>query len=312
VKQKIFQKIKKEIKKANNIAILSHFDPDGDSIGSMAALSLALNKLKKKNSIITSVFPEEYKWLIKNINIINGTNKNYGFDLIFVLDSCDLNRVNMQNIFKNKPFIINIDHHIDNKNFGNINYIEDISSVGEIIFNLLNYLKIKITKDIAESLYVAIITDTGNFRYENTKRSTFITAAQLLLSGIKPYNIVKKVYESRALGELEIYKEALKNIKFVSGGRIVYTKLKTASKVEVRSIVDFIRTFEKIEIAMVFKKLKTDLFKVSLRSKSRADVNKIAKKYGGGGHKRASGCTIKGKEKDIINSILNTAKKELI
>lgn len=312
MKKKIFQKIKEKLKKADNIAILSHFDPDGDSIGSMIALSLALKILRKKSSIITAVFPKEYKWLLKNINIIDNPQKSYKPDLVFILDSSDSNRVNMEKIFKNNPFIINMDHHLDNKNFGDINCIENTSSVGELVFDLLNFLKVRITKSIAEAIYVAIITDTGNFRYENTKESTFMVAAQLVKAGLKPYDIVKKVYENRDLGELDVYKEALKNIKFVNNGKIVYTNLTTASKIEVRSVIDFIRTFEKAEVAIVFKKLSSKLFKISLRSKSFADVNKVAKEFGGGGHKKASGCTVRGREKEIIKYVIDATKKQIL
>lgn len=311
MKKKIFQRIKNKIKQANNIAIISHFDPDGDSLGSMVALSIALNQLKKKNFIITASYPIEFKWLVKHLNIITKPHKHYQPDLVFVLDSSDLNRVNMQTIFKKKPYIINIDHHMDNKQFGNINYIEECSSVGEMIYPLLKYFKTEILHNIAEALYVAITTDTGSFRYANTKESTFKVASELVKKGIKPYEVVKKVYENRAVKELDVYREALKNIDFVSNGKIVYTRLTSASKIEARSIIDFIRTVEGTEIVVVFKKLSKELYKISLRSKGKSDVNKIAKVFGGGGHKQASGCTIKGKERDIINLVLKQSKYEL-
>lgn len=309
--QKIFQKIKKKIKSAKEIAIVSHFEQDGDSLGSMIALSLALKQLKKKNLIFAASFPEEYNWLIKSVNIVKKVPKHFKPDVVFVLDSSDLGRVNMKSLFSSEPFVINIDHHMDNVHFGNINFVRDTSSVGEMIFPLLKYLKIKTTLNIAEAIYVAIMTDTGGFRFANTKETTFRIAAQLVVKGVKPYEVVKKVYESRNVKELDVYKEALKNISYKGRGKIVYTKLASASKMEARRVIDFIRTIKGTEVVLVFKSLNKDLVKVSLRSKGKVDVNRIAKIFGGGGHSQASGCIVKGREKEVIRKVLKKTRKAI-
>lgn len=307
--QKIFQKVKEKIKSAKEIAIVSHFEQDGDSLGSMIALSLALKQLRKRNLIIANSFPEEYNWLARSVNIMKKAPRHFKPDVIFVLDSSDTGRINMKNLFCNNPFVINIDHHLDNIHFGNINFVRDTSSVGEMIFPLLKYLKVKTTLNIAEAIYVAIMTDTGGFRFANTKETTFKIAAELIAKGVKPYEIVKKVYESRNIKELNVYKEALRNISYCSRGKIVYTRLSSASKMEARSVIDFIRTIKGTEVVLVFKRINRNLFKVSLRSKCKVDVNKIAKMFGGGGHSQASGCIVKGSEKEVVKRVLVEVRK---
>lgn len=309
--QKIFQKIKKVIKTTKNIAIVSHWEQDGDSLGSMIALSLALNQINKRNIIFANTYPEEYSWLARKVKIAKKIPNLFKPDVIFVLDSSNIGRVKMEKLFCRDSFIINIDHHLDNARFGDINFVKDTSSVGEMLFSLLKYLKVKTTLDMAEAIYVAMMTDTGGFRFANTKKTTFEIAAQLIAKGIKPYEIVKKVYESRNLSELDVYSEAFKNINCCNKGKILYTSLSSASKMEARSVIDFIRTIKGTEVVLVFKKINRNLIKVSMRSKGKTDVSKMARTFNGGGHKQASACVIEGREKDVVRRVLEEARKEI-
>lgn len=173
------------LKKNKNFLICMHIDPDGDTIGSSCALSLILKKLKKNVRIYSNdLIPPKYNFLKCTDRIVSSIDENEKFDAIIALDCSDKKRISTSvEIKKHTDTIINIDHHLDNSLFGKINYVRKASSTGELIYKLAKKLKTKIDTDTADAIYTAIITDTGNFKYDNTTREVFQIASDLVSCG---------------------------------------------------------------------------------------------------------------------------------
>ena len=307
--------IVKAIKASKTFLICMHVDPDGDTIGSANALSLLLARMGKISDIYSvAPIPSIYGFLKRKSKLVAKPNKKY--DCIIALDCGGTNRIpGGEMIMQYSDLIINIDHHSDNSMFGDINYVEDCSSTGELIFDLAKKLNIKIDKDIAECIYTAMITDTGSFRYNNTSAKVFDIAAQLLRLGVSPYKVASSIYESRTASEIKILGRALEKIRSTKDGKIAWVALSSreikaskATSEELRQIVDYVRSLKDAEIAIFLRETAKDKVKVNFRSKSR-NIRKLANMFNGGGHKRASGAVIEGSLSDTTRKVVSAAKK---
>jgi phosphoesterase RecJ-like protein len=235
------------------------------------------------------------------------------FDAAFLLDCSELERVGEEaKRIGTIPVLINIDHHISNRKFCEIAWIEEkASSTGELIFELAETLKVPITRDIAACIYTAILTDTGSFRYSNTGSKTFLTAAKLVELGANPYDIAELVYERVPVERVRLLSQALKTLSFDWGGRIGSILVTQEMLVEAgagsehaENFADFVRSIEGVEAAVYFTELAENRFKISLRSKGRVDVERVAAAFGGGGHRNASACRIDGDLDSIRDRVI--------
>src|SRR3989339_471118 len=218
--------IKELLKKVNTVLVAGHSDPDGDSIGSMLGLGFMLEQAGKTvHYYCVDSVPRVYSFLPGVDKIKKNLTPGQRFDALFVVDSSDLSRLGD----KTTDFralagtIVNIDHHHDNTNFGDINYVVAASSTSEAIFDLALYLKAKLDRRIAECLYVALITDTGNFRYENTTIKTFQMAAELMKCGVKTHEITTRIYDTRTIKAVRITALAMSGLRFAAEGKICWT-----------------------------------------------------------------------------------------
>ena len=306
------QKAIDAIKAARSVILFTHRDPDGDAIGSMISLYVALKKLRKKVDMFSSdPVPEMYRFLPHSELVKTKLPKRPVFDLAIVSDCGGIDRIDGGfDVRTMVRTVINIDHHPDNTRFGDVNIVESISSVSEIIFSLLKKMKVKITKEIAECLYVGIMTDTGNFRYDYTTADTFAVARELIKTGIEFSNIAMKVYESKTLPSVKILGYAMYNLETTKSGRVAWTVLSKkqmdevgAKSEDLTGLVDTLRSVRGVEVAILFRE-EEDGIKVNFRSKYKVNVSKIAGKLGGGGHVRASGA--------ILDTSLEQAKKKVL
>ena len=293
-----------------------HVDPDGDTIGSACALSLILEKLKKKYDIYSpDPIPQIYRFIKNSGNTITepAAGKKYG--AIIAVDCGDIKRIAGGSKIKEAgQMLINIDHHEDNTLFGDINHVKKGSSTGEIIYDLAAELKVKIDADIANALYAAIITDTGSFRYNNTTAKVFEIAAFLTKSGVSPNKIATRLYDSRTMSEIKMLGRALEKIESFCDGSIAVIALTHedvaacgATPEEMRGIVDHIRSLKDVEIAIFMRETEKNRIKINFRSKT-YDIQKIAKALGGGGHKRASGVVLEGSLDEVKNKVIGLSK----
>ncbi len=312
--------VKQAIKKFNKFLITSHINPEGDAIGSQVAMAHLLRKLGKTSVMLDdSPVPNLLRFMKGTEDISKEMPHNFNFQAVIILDSPDLARIGrVSEYIKKDSVIINIDHHISNINFGKYNWIEpDFSSAGEMVYDLFKAFKVKIDIDDATSLYAAIMTDTGSFRYSNTSSKTHRIAAELIDIGVKPYDMHTRIYETNSIYDTNLLGESLQTMKLTDDGKIAWLWVtkdmlkKTKGSLEgTEGIINFARSIDGVEIAILFRETGTeDRVKVSFRSKGKVDVNQLAANFGGGGHPTASGCTVFGKIEDVEKKVLEKAKE---
>ena len=285
----VIEKIAKKIRASDRFLITAHINPEGDSLGSQLAMAALLESLGKNFIILNNdKVPLHYRFLPRAELIQQKGNKNDNkFNVALVLDCPNLNRTgNVKDSVKKAGFIINIDHHVSNEMFGNLNWVEkDVSSAGEMIYRLYKKMRCEITKEAALYLYIAILTDTGSFNYSNTSAATHKIVSELLGYGIKSYDVSQSIYENKSPGDIKLLGEALSDLKVVADGKIAYMVVRrelfkrTKTKpVSCENFVNFARSIRGVEVAVFFREdiNKKNTFHASFRSGKKADVNKIA------------------------------------
>jgi phosphoesterase RecJ-like protein len=308
----MLKKIIEKIKNNKSFLITAHLNLEGDALGSELAMYLLLKKLNKKVVICNNdPLPAIYKFLPFSRVIKNELKKDDFFDVAFVLDCSDASRTGkVKDYLSRVRCIINIDHHISNTFFGDINWVEPKkSSTCEIIYKLCEKLKI-LDKNIALCLYTGIFTDTGSFTYTNTSWSTHKIITHLMKYGIHPHKIYENIHNLCQPSDLKFIGKILSSLKFDSGKRICWATVKKwiEKNYDLTEIIfSIMRLLKDPEVFILFKKLEKNKIRVNFRSRSRIDVNRIAQFFGGGGHKCASGTTIEdsleGAEKKVISFV---------
>lgn len=308
------------INKSNRVMIAGHINPDGDCIGACFALGYYIknNYEGKDVSIYLEKIPEKYKF-IGDQEFLASNAKSQKNDLFIALDCGDIERLGeVKNIYSKASITFNIDHHISNTYFGQYNIIKDVSSTCEILFDLFDIDKI--TKKIAQALYTGIIFDTGLFKHSNTTEETLKITSKLITYKFNFSEIIDKVFFQKSFEQNQLLGLALLNSHkiFCANKIIVYSFLTlgdfidcNASQEDTEGIIDQLRVTKDAEVVFFLYAMDKNHYKVSLRSGEMVDVSKIAKYFGGGGHNKASGCTLVGNKEDIIFKIINKIKEQL-
>lgn len=307
------------IRKYKKFLVTAHVNPEGDSIGSQLAMKELLLGMGKQAIIVDNdPVPGHYKFLPKADEVSNRIDKSIQFDAAVILDCPTMKRIGDVRyiIPKDRP-IINIDHHISNEEFGRYNWVDPhASSTGEMVYRLFKETGTKMTKDIALCIYIAILTDTGSFNYDNTSKAAHEIAGELLGYGLDPAGVSEDVYEKRSLADMKLLGMVLDTIKVNSAGNVAYMEMtrkmleETGAQVaKSEGLVNYARSIDGAMVAVLFREDSKDRNKinVSFRSKGDVDVNRIASFFGGGGHVKASGCVIEGTlasaEKKVLGKI---------
>ncbi len=307
----------KYLREGGPFNLISHIQPDGDSIGSLLALGEALVQLGKSVRLFTPAHvPGKYAFLRGSENISSHRDRWNREAAAVVLDCSDLERTGY---FKDEilraGLVINIDHHITNRYFGTVNLVEPhAAATGEIIFHLLQAMGPDITRSIAESLYVAISTDTGSFKYDNTTAETHRTAAALLEShGLNTGTLSQRIFDEHPLSYYLVLKKVLSTLEMYGGKKIAVI---TASREmleqcgstvdELDGMINYARNIAGVEMGIMFFIDRDSEIKVGFRAKN-VDVSALAGKLGGGGHPRAAGCRLKGDYGEVKDQVLREA-----
>lgn len=308
------------IRSSQKPLLCGHIMPDGDSLGSALALGLGLQELGKQVTIFSSdPIPDLYSFLPGIERIAVGEVPLHEYDLLIAVD-CSvperLGKAIKPYLTKGLPVAI-IDHHVNDDPFGQYNYIRtEAAATGEIIMDLLDLLNINLNLDLAINLYAAIVTDTGSFRYENTTSETHKRTARLLSHGVPVSRISNFIFGEQPLKSLRLLEIALRTLGVSQCGRIAWMSISKAdikavgaTEQNIEGLINYPRKIKGVELAILFRELEDNRVKVGFRSKYHIDVNLLAKKFGGGGHVRASGCTIESpielvKEKVIREALI--------
>ena len=315
-----FSKIINQINSAEKISLFTHIRPDGDAVGSVLALRLILLKLGKSVSLFIDDVPTPEFLILKGIESINASLPEKT-DLAISVDCAEMDRMgNSQSIYKSAKTKINIDHHKTNPRYADYNLIDaDASATAEIITALADALDPDILdKDIATNLYVALITDCGNFSYSNTTKNTFLCAARLTEKDIDLSYLNRMFFKNMKREKFEFLKRALNSIRFYADGKvalIIYT-VKDVAECKATSfssdgLIDYALNVEGVEVAISMKEHSENCFKISFRSKEYANVAQAASVFGGGGHAAAAGCMVKGPLEEVAERVVKAACDQL-
>ena len=308
-----------EIKGAKSIGISGHIRPDGDCVGSCMALYLYLKKLAEPG-VEVSVYleqPADIFRTIQDISEIQTEAKEKEYDVFFALD-CESSRLGFaENMFLSAKKKINVDHHISNRGCGNVNYVDAaVGSTSELIYDLLE--KEKLDAEIAKAIYIGMIHDTGVFQYSNTSPKTLRIAADLLEYGFDFSTLIEETFYEKTYVQNQIMGRALlESILFLNGRCVVSAVDKklmdfySVTPKDLDGIVNQLRNCKGVECAVFMYQIGTLEYKVSMRSTDKVDVAKIAAFFGGGGHKKAAGCTMSGTFHDVINNLSLHIEKQL-
>ena len=314
------------IKDGQDILIASHAEPDGDSVGSLVALGLALTKLDKKITMHTpSPIPAVYRFLPGAGRIVRQIKNADIYDLALVLDCGDLTRIGETSAEIGRiPIVINIDHHVSNTGFGHIQFIDTTAcATAEIVYRLINALEIPFDKAIATSIYTGILTDTGSFRFSNTNQAAFAISKAMTDAGVEPHNVAQRVFGTYSLGRIKLLNMALNSIEISENGKlsmmtVTRSMLNTTgtNTEDLDGMINYARRIEDVKVAALIHEIKNgagkfanmNRYHVSLRSDSSVDVAKIAGKFGGGGHASAAGFQIESTLVALKSKIIELAE----
>jgi phosphoesterase RecJ-like protein len=314
------------IKKYNNFLITAHTNLEGDALGSELAFCGLLKKMGKRAVIINEDdLPYGYDFLpgTKNIKKFkNNLKKQVRFDCFAALDCSDLGRTGeVYRLNADKKPVLNIDHHIGNQRFGDVNWVEpQASSCSEMIYKLYKKIRIPLDRDAAVLLYVGILTDTGSFRYSNTTSFTHKAVSELLKHVFDIPQIYKNIYENIPFSDMKLLSKILPQIRCCASGKIAWLQIERGILKDKKSsfdltehILGFARAIKDVEVVALFKENlgAKGKIRVNLRSQGNADVNRIASFFGGGGHRTASGATVSGRIDDVRRKVLAKIRQSL-
>ena len=303
------------IRAHNDILLIAHISPDGDTLGSCLALYAALLQLGKTAQIACEdPVPQIYRFLPNSDQVLPLDGVRQAESVISV-DCADLARTGKgESLFFGATYTLNIDHHGTNDRYADENYVQRAGATGELIFGVLTSLKVNVTRDIAACLYAAITTDTGNFSYSNTTPDTLRIAAELLETGIDLPYLNRMLFRTVPFHKMRLHGLAIMKTELYEHGRIGIARLTRddmricgATGEDTEGVIDSVRDIDTVEIAALLREDDDGKIRVSLRGKSYADVSRIATQFGGGGHRLASGCTLEPPIGDAAERILRAA-----
>ena len=316
-----------ELRSASKLLLCTHEHPDGDALGSLAAMQLALTQLGKDalSFMAADEFPLPYEYRFLTVDrLVTDVPGDVGERTIVFLDCGNIDRNPADLVTTRDARIVNIDHHHDNTCFGSVDFVVPAaSSTAEIVWSLLDPLGVTLTREIAEALYVGLVTDTGKFMYENTGPQAHLMAAELHQAGIDAQEIYRHLYENIPPAKLDLLGRGLSNMQRFDGGSLSLAYLSRADYEAAgaeegysEGVVDHLRALEgTVVAALVRDRLgpgSEGLRKVSLRAADdRVDVSSIAREYGGGGHRRAAGFTTAADLPELIGFLRRAVAEQL-
>lgn len=308
------------IENKQKFAITTHVRPDGDGVGSSLGLCWLLRSLGKSAEVVVrDDVPPAYGTLPGAVDIRKLPKIDSEYDAVFVIECSDVDRPGIIDL--DRQFTVNIDHHSTCEHFGTINWIDPTASaVGEMIYNLCKAIGGRITREIAECLYMALVTDTGSFHFPNTTERTLKVASELVRAGVKPAEISEAVYNNYPWSRIELMRRVLNTVQRDPSGRVAWMR-QTLEMKQVSGAIDGDNNgFVNMPLAardvvgtVYMREVGAGQYRVSLRSKGDINVAKIAEKFGGGGHKNAAGLNVTGdwdeKETEIVEAMIEAIDK---
>ena len=313
----------RELRKKRNKTFLvsAHIHLEGDALGAELAMARLLRALGKKVFVVNEdEAPAEYEFL-PGIQVIRHDTKSLSFDAAVLVDCSDISRIGkVANLIGCDRPVFNIDHHISNTKFGDINWVKpEASCACEMIYSLYEALDVKIKKEDAILLYAGILADTGSFRYATTSAWTHRIVSELMRHKLDVYQIHRRINESLSLKTIRLFGKIIQTLETDKSGKIAWLVMRRSMVNQEPTLVDqtdgliqFARSLKGVEVALLFKEVRRNReVRINLRSTGKVDVNALAKGFGGGGHKMASGATLHCCLKEAIGAVVREAQKRI-
>jgi phosphoesterase RecJ-like protein len=307
------------IERHQRFAITTHIRPDGDGLGSSLALCWILRGLKKEAEIVVrDAVPQAYVKLPGADEIIVADDIGNDYDAVFLMECSDAERPGLPSL--PECFLVNIDHHSTTTLFANINWIDSTAAaVGEMVYNLAKAIGAKITPEAASCVYAALLTDTGSFHFSNTTERTFKIASELVRHGAQPAKLSQAIFYNYPYSKVCLVGEVLSTLQRDESGRIAWVKMSKdamerahATEDDTDGIINYPLTVGDVEAVAFFRELPNDTYRISLRSKNRVNVARVAEEFGGGGHSNAAGFTLRNVDLTQLTQDVLTKLKEAV
>ena len=294
------------IQARRRFVVTSHARPDGDALGSQVAMGLALKALGKEVRLVDADPPPPPMRELPGVEMIEVTPAiDDPGDAVITMECGDIGRPGVDGLASG--FVINIDHHPGNTGFGALNWIDlTAAACGEMVFDLIVALGVKLTPEIATHIYLTILTDTGQFHYSHVTPRTFEICRRCVEAGADPTGLSRTIYDNNSLGRVRLFGAVLNGMELDPTGRIATLVMDRALAArcggtydDTEGLINFPLTVKNIQAVIFFKETAVDDWRISMRSKGSVNINAIAKTFGGGGHVNASGCGAKGRLDDL-------------
>jgi phosphoesterase RecJ-like protein len=295
----MLKEVLKQIEQRSRFLLTSHARPDGDAIGSALGCCQILRSMGKEAEVVLrDGVPRIYQPLPYAHDVVQTERVNGDYDAVMILECDSIQRTRLQGL--ENRFLINIDHHVSGRPFAHVNWIDpNAVATGEMVYRLAREAGVRISPDIANCLYTAVLTDTGSFMFAGTNEHTFALARELVLAGADPAHCARNVYFGHSTAKMRLLGAALSGLH--REGPLAWISVTQeqmlrchAKEEDCEGLVNYALSMQGVEVALFFRELPDNRFRVSLRSKGKQNVATVAERFGGGGHQCASGCALDG------------------
>lgn len=310
--------IRERIAGAKKIACLAHRDADADSLGSALGFALSLRAAGRDAvALVPSPVPFLLEYLPGYDTIVT---EGEGVDLLFTFDCATVGRFgDKAELVRGAPHVVNVDHHVSNEGFGDVQLIDvHASATGQVVYALIEELELPMTADVATNLYAALFTDTGGFRHENTTEEALRLGADLVAHGADAPWVALKSYKSRSVSQMRLEALSLSRLRAELDGRLIWSEVTqemlreaSADMQESEGIIDQLQSVAPMKIAILFKENSESATKVSVRTRDEFDATSLCTPFGGGGHRRAAGCDLALPLAEAREKVLALARSQL-
>lgn len=312
------------IEQHDHFLVVSHHHPDGDAISSTLATGWLLGQLGKSFTLYNEdVIPKKFSYLWNIDRLVSESDAEMAlarYSRVIAVDCADFSRTgNASQFFSEEAYLLNIDHHPTNDQFGRVNVVRtEAAATAEIIYDLICLFELTWNQDIATCIYTGLLTDTGGFRYSNTSAKVLAIASEMLRHGVNGSILNEQLFEKMTYSQFQLLQIALSTMSFACDRKIAWVCLTAddfaqtgALNEDTEGIVNYARNIEGVETGIMFRELNPNEIKVSFRSSGQVDVAQLASSFGGGGHVRAAGCTLHCSMAEAVNQIVKEAGSRL-
>lgn len=305
------------VRRHRRFLVSGHVRSDADALGSQLAFARALKKLGKKADVVCDLGAALDLRFLPGSDLVGSGPEDLKppYDAVVTFDSGSWQRLERiaDALGRENQFVINVDHHASNLRFGDLNWVDDTyASSAEMAWELIRALGVKPDRQIATCVYTGMVTDTGRFSFSNTTRETHLHAAEMIACGVKPAEVSKALYRQKTPQHLKLMAECIHAMKFAAEGKIGWITI-TKEMIErsgldpgdTQEFIDLVKSLRDVRVAILFREIdEPGKVKVSFRTDPGVDGVKLASKWGGGGHRRASGATLRGNLADLEDEVV--------